>query len=87
MIISNTKTSALSYFETPRRELETRCTDSGVVLTRSYAINSQIMCDTQHNCFKSQFCFILQCLGWSWYLANDMQFYVISPLLLYVIHR
>jgi len=23
-----------------------------------------------------------QCMGWSWYLANDMQFYVISPLLL-----
>ena len=23
-----------------------------------------------------------ECMGWSWYLANDMQFYVISPLLL-----
>lgn len=23
------------------------------------------------------------CLGWSWYLANDMQFYIISPLFLY----
>ncbi len=23
-----------------------------------------------------------QCMGWAWYLANDMQFYVISPLLL-----
>ncbi|XP_021359994.1 nose resistant to fluoxetine protein 6-like [Mizuhopecten yessoensis] len=22
------------------------------------------------------------CMGWSWYLANDMQFYVVSPLLL-----
>lgn len=23
-----------------------------------------------------------QCMGWSWYLANDMQFYVISPIML-----
>ncbi|XP_050398153.1 nose resistant to fluoxetine protein 6 [Patella vulgata] len=23
-----------------------------------------------------------QCFGWSWYLANDMQFYVLSPLML-----
>ncbi|XP_045202055.2 nose resistant to fluoxetine protein 6-like [Mercenaria mercenaria] len=23
-----------------------------------------------------------QCMGWSWYLANDMQFYVISPFML-----
>ncbi|KAJ7365133.1 hypothetical protein OS493_007782 [Desmophyllum pertusum] len=28
-----------------------------------------------------------ECLGWSWYLANDMQFYVISPILLYLIYR
>ncbi|KAK2556795.1 Nose resistant to fluoxetine protein 6 [Acropora cervicornis] len=27
------------------------------------------------------------CLGWSWYLANDMQFYVISPLLLFLVFR
>ncbi|XP_054712218.1 nose resistant to fluoxetine protein 6-like [Uloborus diversus] len=27
------------------------------------------------------------CVGWSWYLANDMQFYVISPLLLYPLWR
>ncbi|PRD27959.1 UNVERIFIED_CONTAM: nrf-6 [Trichonephila clavipes] len=27
------------------------------------------------------------CLGWSWYLANDMQFYFISPLFLYALWR
>ncbi|CAB4023741.1 nose resistant to fluoxetine 6-like, partial [Paramuricea clavata] len=26
--------------------------------------------------------FTEQCIGWTWYLANDMQFYVISPILL-----
>ncbi|GBN43894.1 hypothetical protein AVEN_269142-1, partial [Araneus ventricosus] len=26
--------------------------------------------------------FFDQCMEWSWYLANDMQFYVISPLFL-----
>lgn len=30
---------------------------------------------------------IKECLGWSWYLANDMQFYVISPLLLFLVFR
>ncbi|XP_068725527.1 nose resistant to fluoxetine protein 6-like [Montipora capricornis] len=28
-----------------------------------------------------------ECLDWSWYLANDMQFYVISPALLFLIYR
>ncbi|XP_032220153.2 nose resistant to fluoxetine protein 6 isoform X3 [Nematostella vectensis] len=28
-----------------------------------------------------------ECLGWSWYLANDMQFYIISPIFLFAAHR
>eukprot|EP00057_Strongylocentrotus_purpuratus_P033640 XP_792203.3 PREDICTED: nose resistant to fluoxetine protein 6 [Strongylocentrotus purpuratus] len=27
------------------------------------------------------------CMGWSWYLANDMQFYIISPLILIVLYK
>ncbi|XP_038051428.1 nose resistant to fluoxetine protein 6-like isoform X2 [Patiria miniata] len=29
----------------------------------------------------------LQCLGWSWYLANDMQFFVISPVIIYLLYK
>mmetsp|Transcript_21070 Transcript_21070/g.3411 ORF Transcript_21070/g.3411 Transcript_21070/m.3411 type:complete len:186 (+) Transcript_21070:1296-1853(+) len=28
-----------------------------------------------------------QCMGWAWYLANDMQFFLISPLIIYVYHK
>ncbi|XP_074618174.1 nose resistant to fluoxetine protein 6-like isoform X2 [Acropora palmata] len=28
-----------------------------------------------------------ECLDWSWYLANDMQFYIISPLILFLVYR
>lgn len=28
-----------------------------------------------------------QCMGWGWYLANDMQFYILSPIFLYLLHR
>lgn len=27
-----------------------------------------------------------QCMGWTWYLANDMQFYVISPIFLFFMY-
>jgi len=27
------------------------------------------------------------CMNWSWYLANDMQFYVISPIILYCMYK
>ncbi|XP_020892990.1 nose resistant to fluoxetine protein 6 isoform X2 [Exaiptasia diaphana] len=27
------------------------------------------------------------CMNWTWYLANDMQFYVISPVVIYVAYR
>ena len=28
-----------------------------------------------------------ECIGWVWYLANDMQFYVISPIVLYLLYH
>ncbi|XP_028392822.1 nose resistant to fluoxetine protein 6-like [Dendronephthya gigantea] len=28
-----------------------------------------------------------ECVGWTWYLANDMQFYIISPFVLILAHR
>jgi len=28
-----------------------------------------------------------QCLGWSWYLANDMQFYIFTPVIVLVYYR
>ena len=30
--------------------------------------------------------FLSQCMGWSWYLANDLQFFVISPLIIYPLY-
>jgi len=31
--------------------------------------------------------FYLQCFGWAWYLANDMQFYIIAPAILFTAYR
>ncbi|KAJ8020481.1 Nose resistant to fluoxetine protein 6 [Holothuria leucospilota] len=31
--------------------------------------------------------YVSVCMGWSWYLANDMQFYIISPLFLLLLCR
>ncbi|XP_022104547.1 nose resistant to fluoxetine protein 6-like [Acanthaster planci] len=28
-----------------------------------------------------------QCMGWTWYLANDMQFFVISPVIIYLLYK
>ncbi|XP_062589908.1 nose resistant to fluoxetine protein 6-like [Saccostrea cucullata] len=28
-----------------------------------------------------------ECIGWGWYLANDMQFFVISPFIIYPLYR
>ncbi|XP_064616438.1 nose resistant to fluoxetine protein 6-like isoform X2 [Liolophura sinensis] len=33
------------------------------------------------------FSFNSGCISWGWYLANDMQFYVLSPLVLITLHR
>ncbi|CAD5121781.1 DgyrCDS10258 [Dimorphilus gyrociliatus] len=29
----------------------------------------------------------MQCFGWAWYLANDMQFYILSPIFIYPLYR
>merc|ERR1719427_48951 len=28
-----------------------------------------------------------ECFGWSWYLANDMQFFILTSLLVYILHK
>ncbi|XP_071955725.1 nose resistant to fluoxetine protein 6-like [Antedon mediterranea] len=30
---------------------------------------------------------LVECIGWSWYLANDMQFYIISPFVIYLLYH
>jgi len=30
---------------------------------------------------------INMCVGWSWYLAVDMQFYILSPIFIYIFYR
>ena len=57
-----------------------RLPHTGLTLTNNWLWS--IVC-LRYCCFNV----ILQCLNWSWYLANDMQFYVISPVLLFLVFR
>jgi hypothetical protein len=36
---------------------------------------------------KMSLYFSLQCMAWAWYLANDMQFFVASPIIIIAMYK
>ena len=58
-----------------------------------YKMDEHFFLNSGKNWFKIHentgycFSFFLQCMLWGWYLANDMQFYIISPAILFTAYR
>lgn len=37
--------------------------------------------------FLKHIFYVFQCYAWGWYLANDMQFYLLSPFILILLYK